>query len=83
MTFPETDAMIGVMQVPMLPPSTRAAARSKVIHPLLHIISAIANVALEACTTIVSTIPTSAKTKTDQNPMSDQRLRASKTTGFA
>ena len=70
-TLPETEAMIGVIQVPILPPRTSAAARSKVIQPLLHIISAMAKVALEACTTIVSTRPTPAKISTDQKPRSE------------
>ena len=58
--------MSGVMQVPMLPPKTKAAAMSNEIHPLLHMMSAMANVALEACTIMVSTMPTSANISIDQ-----------------
>ena len=57
-TFPLMEARIGVMVVPMLLPSTRAHASSKVIQPLLHIISTMAKVAAELCMMAVTTSPT-------------------------
>ena len=68
-TFPLIDASSGVMVVPMLEPSTSAQARSKVIQPLLHIMSVMANMAAELWIIIVTTMPTRQKISTEPNPI--------------
>ena len=68
--FPETAAISGVIQVPMLLPNTKAAAISKETQPLLQMTSTMAKVTLEDCTTIVTTIPMKANNKTEKKPIS-------------
>ena len=68
-TFPLIDASSGVMVVPMLLPSTTAQARSNDIHPLVHIISTMANVAADDWMTAVTIIPTSRNSSTEVKPI--------------
>ena len=51
-TFPLSDARIGVIVVPMLPPRIMAQPRENEIQPCEHIISVMAKVAAELCATI-------------------------------
>ena len=67
--FPPMDAMSGVMVVPMLDPRTSAHERSKSIHPLLHMMRVMANVAALDCMTMVTMMPTNVNMSTEPNPM--------------
>lgn len=68
-TLPLIEASSGVTVVPMFEPSTSAHARSNVIHPLLHIISVMANIAAELWIIIVTTTPTRQNISTDPKPI--------------
>ena len=68
-TLPLIEASSGVTVVPILEPSTRAQARSKVIHPLEHMISVMAKVAADDWMTMVTTMPTRQKMSTLPNPI--------------
>ncbi len=68
-TFPLSDARIGVIVVPMLPPRIMAQPRENEIQPCEHIISVMAKVAAELCATIVTTMPSAKKISTDKNPI--------------
>ena len=57
------------MVVPILEPSTKAQARSKVIHPLLHMMRVMANVAADDWMTIVTIKPTRQKISTEPKPI--------------
>ena len=63
------EANSGVIVVPMLLPRISAAAMSKVIHPLLHMMSEMASVALDACTIMVTMAPTAQNIKMERNPI--------------
>ena len=67
-TLPLIDARIGVIVVPILLPSTSAQARSKVIQPLLHMISVMANVAADDWITMVTMMPTAVNISIDRMP---------------
>ncbi len=67
--LPDMEAMSGVIHVPMLLPSTIAAAISNEIQPLLHITSTRAKVALEDCIIMVITIPIKAKRSMEPKPI--------------
>ena len=82
-TLPDTDAIIGVIQVQILPPKIMAAAISNVIQPLLLIIRAIANVALDACTTIVKIAPISINNNTEAYPIWVYCVSTAKISGLA
>ena len=82
-TFPEMDAIIGVIQVPIFPPKIIAAAISNEIQPLLHIINAIARVALDACTTIVSNAPMAMNIKIEKYPIWVYSVSTAKISGLA
>jgi hypothetical protein len=68
-TLPLIDARRGVMVVPIFEPSTRAQARSKVIHPLLHMIRVMANMAADDWIIMVTSIPTRQKIRTEPKPI--------------
>ena len=68
-TFPLIEASSGVMVVPILEPSIRAHARSKVIHPFEHIIRVMANIAADDWIIVVTSIPTKRKISTEPNPI--------------
>ena len=68
-TFPLMEARSGVMVVPILLPSTTAHARSNEIHPFVHMMSTMANVAADDCMIAVMTMPTTRKSNTDPKPM--------------
>ena len=64
-TLPLIEASNGVMVVPMFEPSTKAQAKSKVIQPLVHIISTIAKVAADDWMMAVTIMPTRANSSTE------------------
>ena len=63
------EAKSGVMVVPILLPSTTAQARSKEIHPLVHMIRTMAKVAADDWMTAVSIMPTKRKSSTEPKPI--------------
>ena len=81
-TFPLIDARIGVIVVPIFEPSTSAHARSKVIHPFVHIISVIANVAADDCITIVNTMPTARNINIEDMPIVAYSFRKANISGL-
>ena len=68
-TLPLIEARRGVMVVPIFEPSTTAHARSKVIHPFVHIISTMANVAADDWMMAVMIMPTNRNSSTDMKPI--------------
>ncbi len=59
-----------------------AAADSKPIQPLEHIMSVIATVALDDCTITVSTVPITKKISVDKKPKSEKPLTKASTSGL-
>ena len=68
-TLPLIDASSGVIVVPILLPSTTAQARSKEIHPLVHMISTMAKVAADDWITAVMIMPTNINRSTEAKPI--------------
>ena len=66
--LPLSDARIGVMVVPMLPPKIMAQPNVNDIQPCEHIISVMANVAAELCAIMVNTMPRPKNISTDHTP---------------
>ena len=68
--LPVNAARLAVMVVPIFSPNTNAAPNSKLIQPLAHMISVIAIVAADACTTIVRIVPINTNNRIEIYPIS-------------
>ena len=66
--FPTDAAMLAVIVVPIFSPSTIAHAILNGIHPMLSIMSVIAIVADDDCSTKVNTVPKTKKISTELKP---------------
>ena len=72
---------MAVMVVPMFSPKIIAVAISKGIHPFEHMMSVMATVALEDCTSSVIMVPIKRKIRIDPKPISVYPRRNSSASG--
>ena len=82
LTLATAAAMLAVIVVPMFSPNTMAAAISNGIQPMLIIIRVSAMVALDDCSTNVSSVPMTKKMSIDPNPKPVQRVMNERISGF-